>query len=76
MIRLALRKRGPPAGAISNSKIVLVFAHACSWERKTSCPSESDRDTVLVSPDWLRIKNPAAPVVTREAEENAKERWW
>lgn len=29
MIPSRSEKRGPPAGVISNSKIVLVFAHAC-----------------------------------------------
>jgi len=28
------------------------------------------------SPDWLKMKNPAAPAVKREAEEDwGKERW-
>ena len=54
-----------------------VFAHACKMglegivsKRKDSM-YRSGR-----SPDWLKFKNPAAPAVKREAEEDwGKERW-
>jgi hypothetical protein len=52
-----------------------VFAHACKIglegivsKRKDSA-YRSGR-----SPDWLKMKNPVAPAVTREAEEDWKRR--
>jgi ATP-dependent DNA ligase len=53
-----------------------VFAHACKMglegivsKRKGSL-YRSGR-----SPDWLKMKNPNAPAVTREAEEDWGKRW-
>ena len=39
----------------------IVYQHAC----KLGCEGIAGR-----SPHWLKIKNPAAPAVTREAEEH------
>jgi bifunctional non-homologous end joining protein LigD len=54
-----------------------VFAHACKMglegivSKRKDSPYRSGR-----SPDWLKMKNPAAPAVKREAEEEwGKERW-
>jgi bifunctional non-homologous end joining protein LigD len=53
-----------------------VFAHACKMglegivSKRKDSPYRSGR-----SPDWLKMKNPAAPAVKREAEEDwSKER--
>jgi len=49
----------------------LVFAHACKLglegivSKRRSSPYRSGR-----SPDWIKSKNPAAPAVRREAEED------
>jgi bifunctional non-homologous end joining protein LigD len=49
----------------------LVFAHACKMglegivSKRRNSPYRSGR-----SPDWIKSKNPAAPAVTREAEED------
>jgi bifunctional non-homologous end joining protein LigD len=48
-----------------------VFAHACKMglegivSKRKDSPYRSGR-----SPDWLKMKNPAAPAVRREAEED------
>jgi len=48
-----------------------VFAHACKMglegivSKRKDSPYRSGR-----SPDWLKMKNPAAPAVKREAEED------
>jgi len=55
-----------------------VFAHACKMglegivsKRKDSAAYRSGR-----SPDWLKMKNPNAAAVTREAEEDwGKKKW-
>jgi bifunctional non-homologous end joining protein LigD len=49
----------------------LVFAHACKLglegivSKRRNSPYRSGR-----SPDWIKSKNPAAPAVRREAEED------
>ena len=49
----------------------LVFAHACKLglegivSKRRSSPYRSGR-----SPDWIKSKNPGAPAVRREAEED------
>jgi bifunctional non-homologous end joining protein LigD len=55
----------------------LVFRHACKLglegivSKRKDSPYRSGR-----SPDWLKMKNPDAPAVKREAEEDwGKERW-
>ena len=54
-----------------------VFAHACKMglegiiSKREDSAYRSGR-----SPDWLKMKNPAAPAVKREAEEEwGKQRW-
>jgi bifunctional non-homologous end joining protein LigD len=48
-----------------------VFAHACKMglegivSKRKDSPYRSGR-----SPDWLKMKNPTAPAVKREAEED------
>ena len=48
-----------------------VFAHACKMglegivSKRKGSPYRSGR-----SPDWLKMKNPAAPALKREAEED------
>ena len=57
----------------------LVFAHAC----KLGCEGivskrlgSEYRPGPNKSPDWIKAKNPAAPAVRREAEEDwGKKRW-
>ena len=69
-----LRKRRP--GVRSNEYLEhldgeLVFAHACKMglegivSKRLGSPYRSGR-----SPDWLKFKNPEAPAVKREAEED------
>jgi bifunctional non-homologous end joining protein LigD len=55
----------------------IVFRHACKLglegivSKRLGSPYRSGR-----SPDWLKMKNPAAPAVKREAEEDwGKEKW-
>jgi bifunctional non-homologous end joining protein LigD len=49
----------------------VVFRHACKFglegivSKRKGSPDRSGR-----SPDWLKMKNPNAPAVTREAEED------
>ena len=54
-----------------------VFAHACKMglegivSKRKDSPYRSGR-----SPDWLKMKNPAAPAVKREEEEEwGKKKW-
>jgi bifunctional non-homologous end joining protein LigD len=54
-----------------------VFSHACKMglegtvSKRRGSPYRSGR-----SPDWHKMKNPKAPAVKREAEEDSgKERW-
>ena len=54
-----------------------IFRHACKLRlegivsKRKDSPYRSGR-----SPDWLKFKNPAAPAVKREAEEDwSKEKW-
>ena len=54
-----------------------IFRHACQLglegivSKRKDSPYRSGR-----SPDWLKMKNPAAPAVKREAEEDwGKDRW-
>jgi bifunctional non-homologous end joining protein LigD len=55
----------------------VVFRHACKLglegivSKRLGSPYRSGR-----SPDWLKIKNPAAPAVKREAEEDWGRRRW
>jgi len=55
----------------------VVFRHACKFalegivSKRKDSPYRSGR-----SPDWLKMKNPDAPAVKREAEEDwGRERW-
>ena len=55
----------------------MVFRHACKLglegivSKRKGSPYRSGR-----SPDWLKMKNPEAPAVKREAEEDwGKEKW-
>jgi ATP-dependent DNA ligase len=54
-----------------------VFAHACKMglegivSKRKDSPYRSGR-----SPDWLKMKNTAAPAVKREAEEEWGNREW
>jgi bifunctional non-homologous end joining protein LigD len=54
-----------------------IFRHACKLglegivSKRKDSPYRSGR-----SPDWLKMKNPEAPAVKKEAEEEwGKERW-
>jgi hypothetical protein len=54
----------------SGSRLSPCHSSECVSERKDS-PYRSGR-----SPDWLKMKNPDAPAVKREAEEDwGRERW-
>jgi bifunctional non-homologous end joining protein LigD len=54
----------------------VVFRHACKMglegivSKRLGSPYRSGR-----SPDWLKMKNPDAPAVKREAEEDWGKRW-
>jgi hypothetical protein len=68
--RSVVHDTGQPGGK-ENTATGIVFAHACKIglegivsKRKDSA-YRSGR-----SPDWLKMKNPAAPAVKREAEED------
>jgi bifunctional non-homologous end joining protein LigD len=71
---LAKLLRGDPPGLCFNEHLpfpgVVVFRHACKLglegivSKRNGSPYRSGR-----SPDWLKMKNPEAPVVMREAEE-------
>ena len=62
------------AGALPGS---LVFAHTCKLglegivSKRRNSPYRSGR-----SPDWIKSKNPAAPAVKREAEEDWGAKRW
>ena len=72
-LRSVLAKTGP--GLRFNEHLEgdgpTVFAHACKMglegivSKRKDSPYRSGR-----SPDWLKMKNPNAPAVTREAEED------
>jgi ATP-dependent DNA ligase len=74
-----LRKAGP--GLAFNDHIVepgdVVFRNACKLgfeaivSKRLGSPYRSGR-----SPDWLKMKNPAAPAVKREADEDWGARRW
>jgi hypothetical protein len=51
-------------------RVRLYFAHVCKWGSKASCRSGRTRATVRDAPDWLKMKNPEASAVKREAEED------
>jgi bifunctional non-homologous end joining protein LigD len=72
-----LAKAGPGVRFNEHSDGPTVFAHACKMglegivSKRKDSPYRSGR-----SPDWLKMKNPDAPAVTREAEEDwGKEKW-
>jgi hypothetical protein len=44
----------------------LVFAQACKLGCEASCRSGSARRTAAAAPNWIKVKNPAAPAVQRE----------
>jgi bifunctional non-homologous end joining protein LigD len=49
----------------------VVFRHACIVSKRLGSPYRSGR-----SRHWVKSKNPAAPAVKREAEEDwGKEKW-
>ena len=56
---------------ISRATAETIFRHACKLglegivSKRKDSPYRSGR-----SPDWLKMKNPAAPAVKREAEED------
>ena len=47
-----------------------VFQHACKMGLEGIVETGRDRVIVGRSPDWLKFKNPQAPAVRREAEED------
>ena len=53
----------------------VVFRHACKMGLE-GIVSKGSRYRSGRSPDWLKIKNPAAPAVKREAEEDWGNRRW
>jgi bifunctional non-homologous end joining protein LigD len=55
----------------------LVFRHACKLDLEGIVSKRlGSRYRSGRSPDWLKMKNPSAPAVKREAEEDwGKERW-
>jgi bifunctional non-homologous end joining protein LigD len=73
--KLAKLVRGPHPGIVLNEVFEgdgdILFAHACKpgWEgivsKRLGSPYRSGR-----SPHWVKVKNPKAPAVTREAEEH------
>jgi bifunctional non-homologous end joining protein LigD len=78
---LASVLRSSPPGLQLNQHLAhpgdIVFRHACKLgfegivSKRLGSPYRSGR-----SPDWLKFKNPDAPAVKREAEEDwDKERW-
>jgi ATP-dependent DNA ligase len=46
-----------------------VFAHACKMGLEGISKRKGSRYRSGRSPNWLKFKNPAAPAVKREAEE-------
>jgi bifunctional non-homologous end joining protein LigD len=77
---LAKLVRRPHAGIVLNEVFEgdgdILFAHACKLgcegivSKRLGSPYRSGR-----SPDWLKMKNPDAPAVKREAEEDWGKRW-
>jgi bifunctional non-homologous end joining protein LigD len=73
--KLAKLVRGPHPGIVLNEIFEgdgdILFAHACKLgcegivSKRLGSPYRSGR-----SPHWLKIKNPKAPAVKREAEED------
>jgi bifunctional non-homologous end joining protein LigD len=73
--KLARLVRGPHHGIVLNEHYEgdgeIVFHHACKLgcegivSKRLGSPYRSGR-----SPHWIKTKNPAAPAVTREAEED------
>ena len=73
--KLAKLVRGPHPGIVLNEIFEgdgeVLFAHACKLgcegivSKRLGSPYRSGR-----SPHWLKVKNPNAPAVTREAEED------
>jgi ATP-dependent DNA ligase len=62
--RLDSRRRAHPKGA-------LVFQHACKLGAEGIVSKRlGSRYRSGCSPDWLKFKNPEAPAVKREAEED------
>jgi ATP-dependent DNA ligase len=68
--------RGPPAKLLTRDEAT-VFQHACALgcegivSKRLGSPYRSGRVE-----HWLKIKNPAAPAVKRETEEDGgKKRW-
>jgi len=72
--KLAKLVRGPHAGIVVNEVFEgdgdILFAHACKLgcegivSKRLGSPYRSGR-----SPHWIKVKNPKALAVTREAEE-------
>ncbi len=73
--KLAKLARGPHPGIVLNEVFEgdgdVLFTHACKLgcegivSKRLGSPYRSGR-----SPHWLKVKNPKAPAVTREAEED------
>jgi bifunctional non-homologous end joining protein LigD len=73
--KLAKLVRGPHPGIVLNDYYEgdgeIVFQHACKLgcegivSKRLGSPYRSGR-----SPHWVKVKNPKAPAVTREAEED------
>jgi bifunctional non-homologous end joining protein LigD len=73
--KLSRLVRGPRPGIVVNEHYdgdgEIVFAHACKLgcegivSKRLGSPYRSGR-----SPHWVKVKNPHAPAVTREAEED------
>ena len=56
---------------IAHPKGAVVFQHACKMELEGIVSKRlGSRYRSGRSPDWLKFKNPAAPAVKREAEED------
>ena len=70
------------AGVRLNEHLSTIPADSCSsmparWGWRASCQSGWVRLTAPgASPDWLKFKNPQAPAVRREAEEDWGRRGW
>jgi bifunctional non-homologous end joining protein LigD len=79
--KLAKLVRRPQAGIVVNEVFEgdghILFAHACKLgcegivSKRLGSPYRSGR-----SPQWLKIKNPTAPAVKREAEEDWGSAHW
>ena len=69
------RRSQPPDGIAFNEHYtrddVIIFKHACAlccegtMSKRLGSPYRSGR-----SANWIKVKNPAAPAVTREAEDD------